>query len=117
MPTDDAAKRLRELRMVIARQRRQVDRRLRSIERDGRRLISPGTYLMRRPAWALAALGAGLIGTASLQRGRAPRRLRWSLFYRFGRAILRRFSGTEEPFAATNATAKPQDEEKDGHGN
>ncbi|NLX97013.1 MAG: hypothetical protein GXY83_12635 [Rhodopirellula sp.] len=117
MPPDDAAKMLRELRMVIARQRRQVDRRLRSIERDGRRLVSPGTYLVRRPAWALAVLGAGLIGAASIQRGRSPRRLRWSLFYRFGRAMLGRFSGTKEPAAATIATAEPKDEEKDGHGN
>jgi ElaB/YqjD/DUF883 family membrane-anchored ribosome-binding protein len=60
----------RELRLRIARQRRRIDRRVRGLEREGRRLASWRTYVRRYPAQALAAAaGLGLIVSAGLGRG------------------------------------------------
>jgi len=60
----------RDLRLRIARARRRIDRRLRGLEREGRRLASWRTYVRQYPARALvAAAGLGLAVSAGLARG------------------------------------------------
>jgi hypothetical protein len=89
MAASNPAKIRGELRVRIGRQRRRIDRRLRSVGQEGRRLVSWRTYLTRHPAWALAVLGAGMAGAASLQRGRWPRRSSLTLFRRLGGMFLK----------------------------
>jgi len=60
----------RALRQRIERLRRRIDRRVRSLEREGLRLVSWRTYVVRYPAQAvLAALGLGLAASAGLGGG------------------------------------------------
>ena len=60
----------RDLRLRIARGRRRIDRRVRGLEREGRRLASWRTYVRQYPAQALvAAAGLGLAASAGLARG------------------------------------------------
>jgi len=60
----------RDLRLRIAGARRRIDRRLRGLEREGRRLASWGTYVRRYPVQALvAAAGLGLAVSAGLAQG------------------------------------------------
>jgi len=60
----------RDLRLRIARGRRRIDRRIRGLEREGRRLTSWRTYVRQYPAQALvAAAGLGLAASAGLARG------------------------------------------------
>lgn len=73
----------RELRLRIGRLRRRIDRRVRSVRREGGRLASWRTYATRYPGYALlAALGAGLTASAGLGRGG------WSRF--LGQQLVRR---------------------------
>ncbi|MFH1920408.1 MAG: hypothetical protein ABIP48_11050 [Planctomycetota bacterium] len=60
----------RALRLRIGRLRRRIDRRVRSLEREGRRLASWRTYVERFPAQAvLAAFGFGLAASSGLAAG------------------------------------------------
>ncbi len=72
----DLLRRKRELRLRIGRSRRRLDARLRA-SRDGvGQLLSWRTYVVRYPAWALAAaLGAGMAASAGWQPARLSRRL------------------------------------------
>lgn len=56
----------RALRLEIGRLRRRIDRRVRSLEREGLRLTSWRTYVERYPAYAVAAaFGIGLAASAA----------------------------------------------------
>ena len=67
--------RKRELRLRIGRSRRRIDRRLRGVRDRAGQLLSWRTYVVRYPAWGLAAaLGAGMAVSAGLKPGRT---LRW----------------------------------------
>ena len=60
----------RELRLRIGRLRRRIDGRIRSVEREGLRLVSWQTYVRRYPGYAvLAALGLGLAASAGPSGG------------------------------------------------
>jgi len=60
----------RELRLEIGRLRRRIDRRVRSLEREGLRLVSWRTYVERYPAYAVAAaFGIGLAASAATGGG------------------------------------------------
>jgi hypothetical protein len=64
------AKAKRELRRRITRQRRRVDRRVRSLVQNTQRLVSWQTYARRYPGWTvLAALGAGVAASGGLPSG------------------------------------------------
>ncbi|MBN2579115.1 MAG: hypothetical protein JXB10_09000 [Pirellulales bacterium] len=77
----NASARQRELRTRIGRSRRRIDRRLRAIGNEGKRLLSWRTHVQRHPLGAVAAaLSAGLAAAAAL----GSRRLR----DRLGREIL-----------------------------
>jgi hypothetical protein len=80
-------RRKRELRLRIGRSRRQIDNRLRATQDCARQLFSWQTYVVRYPAWALAAaLGVGLAASAGLK----PHRMsRW-----LGASLVRRAFGT-----------------------
>jgi hypothetical protein len=71
MTTDiDHRRERRALRLRVARLRRRIDRRTRSLEREGRRLVSWQTYVRRFPASALlAAFGIGLAASAGPRAG------------------------------------------------
>ena len=59
----------RSIRLRIGRARRRIDRRLRSLEREGTRLVSWRTWARRLPAQSVvAALGAGLANVAGLRK-------------------------------------------------
>lgn len=61
----DHRRRKRELRLEIGRLRRRIDRRVRSLEREGLRLVSWRTYVERYPGYAVAAaFGIGLAASA-----------------------------------------------------
>jgi hypothetical protein len=67
-------RRKRELRLRIGRSRRRIDDRLRATQHRAGQLLSWRTYVVRYPAWALAAaLGAGLAASSGLRRGRISR--------------------------------------------
>ena len=69
---DDRERHRRKLRTRIGRLRRRIDRRVRSAEHEGRRLLSWRTYVSRYPAGAVAtAFGVGL----AFSTGLAGRRL------------------------------------------
>lgn len=71
----DVEQPLRALRLQIGRNRRQIDRRLRAVADESRRLRSWRTYVRHFPgSAALTALGAGLAFAAGLNGRRA---LRW----------------------------------------
>ena len=60
----------RALRLRVARLRRRIDRRTRSLQREGRRLVSWQTYVRRFPARAvLTAFGIGLAASAGPRAG------------------------------------------------
>jgi hypothetical protein len=80
MPTDDILFRKRKLHLRIARSRRRIDARLRTTNGHARQLLSWRTYVVRHPAWALAAaLGAGLTASSLLRPARIGRWLGYSL--------------------------------------
>ena len=69
-PDADHQRAARNLRLRIGRQRRRIDARVRSLQRQGRRLASWRTYVRRYPGYAvLAALGLGLSAGAGPRRG------------------------------------------------
>ncbi|MHC4403869.1 MAG: hypothetical protein ACYTG0_29785 [Planctomycetota bacterium] len=68
--TDDHQRAKRQLRAEIARLRRRIDGRIRSVGREGRRLTSWQTYVRRYPAHAVAAaMGMGLAVSSGLRGG------------------------------------------------
>jgi len=77
MPPDrDLATSRRELRLRIARLRRRIDRRVRAVAAEGRRLASYRTYVRRHPGRAvLAALGIGVAAGLAVPGRRWPRHL------------------------------------------
>jgi hypothetical protein len=80
----------RELRLRIARSRRRIDRRLRTVNDEARRLFSWKTYVIRFPVQALAAaLGVGFVASAGLNRGRVARWLGALLLRQAGQGFLR----------------------------
>ncbi len=110
----DRAQARRELRVLIGRQRRRVDHRLHSAGREGRRLLSWRTYLRRYPAWALAAVGAGMTSAASLQRGRWPRQINATLFRRVGGMLLRRLMASVEAGTSVQPEHSAQSHDRGG---
>ena len=77
---DELLRRKRELRLRIGRSRRRIDRRLRATRDRAGELLSWRTYVVRYPAWALAAaLGAGLAASAGFRPARISRWLGLSL--------------------------------------
>jgi hypothetical protein len=75
----------RDLRLRIGRLRRRIDRRIRALEREGRRLASWRTYVRRYPAHAvLAAMGLGLAVSAG-PRGGWGRQVGMHLLRRMGK--------------------------------
>ena len=71
---NDLLCRKRELRLRIGRSRRRLDRRLRGTRDHAKQLLSWRTYVVRYPAWALAAaLGTGLAASAGLKPSRLSR--------------------------------------------
>jgi len=77
MPTDrDLQTTRRELRLRIGRLRRRIDRRVRAIGQEGRRLASWQTHVRRHPGRALlAALGIGVAAGVAMPGRRWPRSL------------------------------------------
>jgi len=81
--TDDLQRRKRELHGRIGRSRRRIDRRLRAVEDDVRRLVDWRTYVVRYPGWALtAALGAGMAASNALRPAAVSRWLGRSLVHK-----------------------------------
>lgn len=77
---DELLCRKRALRLRIGRSRRRIDSRWRATEKQTRRLLSWRTYVVRYPAWSIAAaLGAGLAVSAGLSPARISRWLGLSL--------------------------------------
>lgn len=73
--------RTRELHIRIGRSRRRIDRRLRTVGDDARRLTDWRTYVTRYPGWSLAAaLGAGLAASSAFRPAVLTRWLGRSLF-------------------------------------
>jgi len=61
----------RAIRLQIGRSRRRIDRRLRSLEREGRRMVSWRIWAKHMPTQSVvAALGAGLAALARLPKRR-----------------------------------------------
>jgi len=94
----------RDLRLRIARGRRRIDRRIRGLEREGRRLTSWRTYVRQYPAQALvAAAGLGLAASAGLSRGWP----RWLGARLARRALDRAIAGAWQELEAIWAESKP----------
>jgi len=75
-PNRDLPTTRRELRLRIGRLRRRIDRRIRVVAQEGRRLGSYRTYVRRHPRRALlAALGIGVAAGLALPGRRWPRNL------------------------------------------
>ena len=72
---DDILRRKRELHLRIGRSRRRIDGRLRATKDRAGQLLSWRTYVVRYPAWTMAAaIGAGMTASNVLR----PRRIaRW----------------------------------------
>ena len=103
----------RALRLQIGRLRRRIDRRVRSLEREGRRLTSWRTYVEQYPAYAvLAALGLGLAASAGLARG-WPRLLGRHLAGRMSDKVC---SGLWEEVKGIWADSKPERRAQQGPG-
>lgn len=69
--TADQRRERQTLRLEIGRTRRRIDRRVRTVQREGSRLASWRTYVRRYPGYAMTAgLGLGLSAAAGLSRGR-----------------------------------------------
>jgi hypothetical protein len=67
-------RRKRDLRLRIGRLRRQIDGRIHTLGREGRRLASWRTYVRHRPGCAVtAAFGIGLAASAGLSARRISR--------------------------------------------
>lgn len=78
---DEHQQRTRELHIRIGRSRRRIDRRLRAVSDDARRLTDWRTYVARYPGWSLAAaLGFGLAASAAFRPAVLTRWLGRSLF-------------------------------------
>jgi hypothetical protein len=70
------SRRKQELRRLIGRSRRQIDRRLRAVRDEGKNLLSWRTYVRRYPLGTVAAaLGAGWAAAAALGSRRLKNRL------------------------------------------
>jgi hypothetical protein len=103
----------RRLRIRIARLRRRIDRRVRSVRDEGRRLVSWRTYVRRYPAQAvLAAMGLGLAASAGVSR----RGLRLLGFHLVRRAVGKAFDRLGRELAASWAESKPRGPESDSSG-
>lgn len=77
---DELLRRKRELHLRIGRSRRRIDNRIRATRRRAEQLTSWRTYVVRYPAWSLAAaLGVGLTVSAGLKPSRITRWLGLSL--------------------------------------
>ena len=77
---DPMLQRKRALRLRIGRSRRAMDRRWLAAQNEARQLLSWRTYVVRYPAWSLAAaLGVGLAVSAGLTPRRASRWIGLSL--------------------------------------
>ena len=77
---DEVRRRKQALRLRIGRSRRRIDARLRATGDQVRQLLSWRTYVVRYPAWALAAaFGVGLAASAGLRPARLSRWLGLSL--------------------------------------
>lgn len=77
---DQLLRRKRELRLRIGRSRRRIDGRLGAVGGRARQLVSWRTYVVRYPAWSLAAaFGVGMAASAGLKPGRWSRWLGLSL--------------------------------------
>lgn len=90
----------RELRRLIARSRRRIDRRLRQTRDEARRLTSWRAYVRRYP-WPclLGAAGAGLVVAGAMRSDRVARWIGAGLF-RGARRALRRGLASELAAAA-----------------
>ncbi len=106
----DPERRKRELRLRIGRSRRRIDRRLRGVGDDARRLVDWRTYVVRYPGWALtAALGAGMAASAAFRPAAVSRWL--------GRTLAQKaLGGIRQAVAAELqrfwADSTPDDEER-----
>jgi hypothetical protein len=79
----------RRVRLQIGRTRRRIDGRLRGLERQGRRMVSWPTWVLRLPAQSLvAALGVGLAAGSGVWRKRRLRALGRYLARRAGGQVL-----------------------------
>jgi len=77
---DDLLRRKRELRLRIGRSRRRINGQLRATRDRAAKLLCWRTYVIRYPAWALAAaMGAGLAASAGFKPARMSRWLGLSL--------------------------------------
>ena len=91
---NELLRRKRDLRLRIARSRRRIDGRLRATRNSAKQLVSWQTYVVRYPAWALAAaLGVGMAVSAGLRPGRMSRWLGLSL-------VRHAFGGFQQQFWA-----------------
>jgi hypothetical protein len=120
MPNNDAAQAKRELRLQIARQRRRIDRQVRSVQLAGVRLVSWQTYLERFSGLTLTTLAAGVASLASLGREGSlrvfrSRRLRRLLGLIWRRLLRLVFGRKAEPSPGGNA-AGPSPAGGDDHG-
>ena len=111
-PLSDPQHRKRELRLKIGRLRRQIDRRVRTAQQEGQRLLSWRTVIQRLPGNSLlAAFGVGLalaggLSARSLARWfglrlvrqslRSGQRTFWSELRRIWSASSPRSTATEE---------------------
>lgn len=103
----------RDLRLRIARARRRIDRRVRGLEREGRRLTSWRTYVRQYPAQALvAAAGLGLAASAGLSRGWT----RWLGARLVRRALDRAVTGAWQELEAIWADSTPDRSPADSSG-
>lgn len=111
----------RAIRLRIARTRRRIDRRLRGIEREGRRLVSLWTLLRWPPAQSLlASLGAGLAATGRPRPGRWIRVIARHMARRAKdpalAAVLRQLADYWRHSASKQAEPGPPTSEGDEHG-
>lgn len=91
---NEMLRRKRELRLRIGRSRRRIDGRLHATQNSAKQLVSWQTYVVRYPAWALAAaLGVGMAASAGLRPGRLSRWLGLSL-------VRQAFGGFQQQFRA-----------------
>ena len=89
---DELLRRKRALRLRIGRSRRRVDRRWGAVEKQARQLLSWRTYVVRYPAWSIAAaLGVGMAASAGLSPARLSRWLGLSLARHAVRGFQRQF--------------------------
>jgi hypothetical protein len=100
----------RDLRLRIGRLRRQIDGRIRTTERQARRLVSWRTYVRSYPGYAVtAAVGIGLAASAGLSARGMSRWLGLRLLRRAARGASRRFWQELKQIWADSAAAAGRD--------